>query len=134
MNKFIGLGRLTKDVELRYSTNGNNTAVASFTVAIDRRFQKQGEEKKADFIPCKAFGKTAEFVSKYFNKGSMIAVVGEMQTRTWDDAEGKRHYGTDIMVNEVHFAGSKSNGNPDSEPSGSNGNGFYPLEDGDLPF
>ena len=135
------MGRLTRDPELRYSTNGNNTAVCRFSIAVDRRFQRPGEERQADFISIVAFGKTGEFCSKYFTKGNRIAIVGSMQTRTWDDAEGKKHYATDVIVEEAHFADSKGgnggNGGP-AKAGGDNGmaenDGFYPLEDEDLPF
>jgi len=132
MNKVVLMGRLTKDPETRYSTNGSNTAVCRFSIAVDRKFQKPGEEKKADFIPVVAFGKTGEFVSKYFTKGSRIAVVGAMQTRTWDDSEGKKHYTTEVIAEEVHFADSKQNNRSDAaEPE----DGFYPPEEEDpLPF
>lgn len=131
MNKVILMGRNTKDPELKYSNSGN--AVCKFTVAVDRKFQKQGEERQADFISCVAFAKTGEFVSKYFTKGSKIAVVGSIQTRTWDDAEGKKHYATEIVVEEVHFAGEKKEGQqPAPQPQA---DGFNPMEDDDeLPF
>lgn len=135
INKVILMGRLTRDPEIRYSTNGNNTAIGSFIIAVDRRFQKQGEERKADFPKCKAFGKTAEFISKYFKKGSLIAIVGEIQTGSYDDAEGKKVYTTDVMVSEAYFAGSKQDNNKGdaAEPESQSG-GFYPIEDEDLPF
>ena len=85
MNKVILMGRLTKDPELRYTNN--NLAVCSFTLAVDKGFAKQGEEKQADFIPIVAWDKQAEFCSKYFTKGRQVAVVGRMQVRTWDDNE-----------------------------------------------
>lgn len=139
MNKVILMGRLTRDPEIRYSTNGSNTAVCRFTIAVDRRFQKPGEERQADFIPVVAFGKTGEFCSKYFTKGNRIAVVGAIQTRTWDDAEGKRHYATEVIVEEAHFADSKGGGNGGPARTGGDAgmaesDGFYPLEDEDLPF
>jgi len=138
MNKVILMGRLTKDPEIRYSTNGNNTAVCRFTIAVDRRFHKPGEERQADFIPVVAFGKTGEFCSKYFTKGSRIAVVGSIQTRTWDDAEGKKHYATDVIAEEAYFADSKrSEGGParaGNDAGTAENDGFYPLEDEDLPF
>lgn len=139
MNKVILMGRLTRDPELRYSTNGNNTAVCRFSIAVDRRFQKPGEERQADFIPVVTFGKTGEFCSKYFTKGSRIAVVGSIQTRTWDDAEGKKHYATDVIAEEAYFADSKrSEGGGPAKAGNDHGmvenDGFYPLEDEDLPF
>jgi len=106
MNKIILLGRITKDIELKYTANNN--AVANFTVAVNRKFVKQGEERQADFINCVTWGKTAEFVEKYFSKGQMIAVVGELQTRTYDNAEGKKVYVTEVNVSEVYFGGDKA--------------------------
>lgn len=149
MNKAILMGRLTKDPELRY-TNASNTAVCSFTIAIDRRFAKQGEERQTDFIPIVVWGKTAEFCGKYFQKGRQVAVVGRIQTRTWDDAEGKKHYATEVVAEEAYFADSRRDDsgpgsgqsfgsgrqfNPGGAAGGQN-DGFYQIEDGDdeLPF
>jgi single-strand DNA-binding protein len=132
MNKWIGMGRLTKDPELRYATNTNNTAVCRYTLAVDRRFKKQGEEN-TDYIPCVALGKTGEFIGKYFTKGSKIAVVGAIQTRTWDDQEGKRHYVTEVLVDEAYSTEGKRQDNNQQEEQ----QGFYPLEDDSddtLPF
>lgn len=138
MNKVILMGRLTKDPELRY-TSANNTAVTSFTIAVDRRFSRQGEERQADFVPIIAWSKLAEFCKNYFTKGRQIAVVGRIQTRTWDDNDGKKHYVTEVVAEEAFFADSKrSEGAPSkSEGQGpdSKNEGFYPLEDDDeLPF
>lgn len=139
MNKVILMGRLTKDPELRY-TSGNNTAVCSFTLAIDRRFQRQGEERQTDFIQIVAWSKLAEFCGKYFQKGRQVAVTGRIQTRTWDDNEGKRHYVTEVVAEEAYFADSKREGEmPARAASGAQNadqaDGFYPLEeDDDLPF
>lgn len=144
LNKVILMGRLTKDPEMRY-TSTNSVPVCTFTLAVDRRFSKQGEDKKADFIQCQAWNKTAEFISKYFGKGKMIAVAGRIQTRSWDDAEGKKRYVTEIIVEEVHFAGdkggSKENDNKGDAYEGGYGGGqqrennYYPLEsEDDLPF
>lgn len=133
MNKVQLLGRLTKEPELRYTT-GNNTAVVSFNLAVNRRFQKQGEERKADFIPCQAWEKTAEFISKHFQKGSQIAVVGRIQTRTWNDSENKMHFVVEVVVEEVFFAEGKKNENSSSHTQ-SNLDGYVPIEDDDeLPF
>jgi single-strand DNA-binding protein len=138
MNKVILMGRLTKDPELKY-TAANNTAVCSFTLAVNRKFTKQGEEKKADFINCQSWSKTAEFVSKYFTKGSQVAIVGRIETRTWDDTEGKKHYVTEVIVEDTYFAESKKGeGNPSNQQgatnTGNNG-GFNPMdEDDELPF
>jgi single-strand DNA-binding protein len=135
MNKVILIGRLTKEPELKYTT-GSNTAVCGFTLAVDKRFQKQGEEKKADFISCQAWDKNAEFIAKYFQKGSKVAVVGRIQTRTWDDTEGKKHYVTEVVVEESYFVESKkSDGAPSKSQNPDNTDGFYPIEDDDeLPF
>ena len=100
------MGRLTKDIEMRYIAT-NNTPVCSFTLAVDRRFTKKGEDRQADFINCQAWDKTAEFISKYFSKGSMIAVVGRIQNRSWEDKEGKKHYATEVIVEETYFTGEK---------------------------
>jgi single-strand DNA-binding protein len=109
MNKVILMGRLTKDPELRF-TSGNNTAVCNFTIAVNRQFTKQGEEKKADFLPVIAWQKTAEFCGKYSTKGQQVAVVGRLETRTWDDDAGVKHYVTEVIAEEVHFADSKKEG------------------------
>jgi len=110
MNKVILMGRLTRDPEVRY-TQTNNTLVASFSLAVNRRFAKQGEERNADFINIVAWNKTGEFVSKYFKKGQQVAVVGRLQTRTWDDEQGQKHYVTEVVAEEVYFADSKRDGN-----------------------
>ncbi|MCL2163464.1 MAG: single-stranded DNA-binding protein [Oscillospiraceae bacterium] len=131
MNKAILMGRLTRDPEVRYSQS--NLAVCNYTLAIDRRFPRQGEENQADFIPIVTFGKTAEFCEKYFRKGQQVAVVGRIQTRTWDDNEGKRHYMTEVIADECFFADSKR---PDG---GGGGNvrpedyGYYPHMDPSAP-
>ena len=106
MNKAILVGRLTRDPELRTTPNGVN--VCSFTVAVDRRFVRAGEERQADFINCVAWRQTAEFICRYFSKGRMIGIVGSIQTRTWDDKEGKRQYATEVQVDEAYFTESKS--------------------------
>jgi single-strand DNA-binding protein len=135
MNKVILMGRLTKDPELKY-TAANNTAVCSFTLAVSRKFTKQGEEKKADFINCQSWAKTAEFVSKYFTKGSQVAIVGRIETRTWDDNEGKKHYVTEVIVEDTYFADSKKGeGTSAQRPTGGQ-DGFYSIDtdDDSLPF
>jgi len=139
MNKVILMGRLTKDPEVRYTSN-TNTAVCNFTLAIDRRFSRQGEERQADFIPIVVWSKLAEFCGKYFQKGRQVAVVGRIQTRTWDDNEGKRHYVTEVVAEEAYFADSKRNDDNTSQRSSNDNSseqndGFYPLEEDDeLPF
>jgi len=105
MNKVILMGRLTKDPELRY-TSGNNTAVCSFTLAVDRQYKQEGQPE-ADFIPIVAWSKLAETCSKYLEKGRRISIVGHIQTRSWDDNEGKKHYVTEVIAEEMHFADDK---------------------------
>lgn len=106
MNKVILLGRLTRDPETRY-TQTTNTQVTSFTLAVNRRFVKQGEERQADFISCVSWNKTAEFVSKYCKKGQQVGVIGRIQTRNYDDEQGIKHYVTEVIAEEVYFAGDK---------------------------
>jgi single-strand DNA-binding protein len=137
MNKVILMGRLTKDVDLKY-TSGNNTAVASFTLAVNRSRAKEGQPQ-TDFINCQAWSKTAEFISKYFTKGQQVAVIGRIQNRSWDDNEGKKHYATEIIVDEAFFADSKKDSQQQSAPQRSEANdaGFYPVPEPDddvLPF
>ena len=136
LNKAILVGRLTKDPELRSTQSG--VSVASFTVAVSRSYARQGEERQTDFINCVAFRNTADFISRYFAKGNMIGVDGSIQTRTWDDQEGKRHWVTEVVVNEAHFVESKK----DNAAQGgfSAGGAELPMEvgpdatDDDLPF
>jgi len=146
MNKVILMGRLTKDPELRY-TSVNNTAVCTFSLAVDRRFSKPGEEKQADFFNIVAWRKQAEFCGKYFTKGLKVVVVGSLQNRSWDDNEGKKHYITEVIADEVYFAESRKNegGASSFRQAGAPGNaapsgeqpegGFFPVEEDDeLPF
>lgn len=106
MNKVILMGRLTRDPEVRY-TQTSNTLVASFSLAVNRRFVKQGEERQADFINIVAWGKQGEFCSKYFKKGQQVGVIGRIQTRNWDDDKGQKHYVTEVIAEETYFADSK---------------------------
>lgn len=106
MNKVILMGRLTKEPELRYVTT-NNTPVCTFTLAVDKKFKKQGEERQADFIPIVTWRNQAEFCSKYFVKGMRVAVVGSLQTRSYDDNEGVKRYITEVVADEAHFADGK---------------------------
>lgn len=112
MNKVILMGRLTRDPEVRY-TQTSNTLVASFSLAVNRRFVRQGEERQADFFNIVAWGKQGEFCSKYFKKGQQVGVVGRLQTRSWDDDKG-RHYITEVVAEEVYFADSKREGDTSS--------------------
>lgn len=104
MNKVILIGRLARDPELRYT--GNNTAVCQTSIAVDRRFKSEGQPT-ADFIPIVAWRKTAEFINKYFTKGSRIAIVGNIQTRSWEDDNGNKRYATEVIVDEAEFCESK---------------------------
>ena len=109
MNKVILMGRLTRDPEVRY-TQTNNALVASFSLAVNRRFAKPGEERQADFINISAWGKTGEFCSKYFKKGQQVGIIGRIQTRSWDDEKGQKHYATEVYAEEAYFADSKRDG------------------------
>lgn len=105
MNKTILMGRLTKDPETRY-TQTSNTMVVNFTLAVNRRFAKEGEQE-ADFINIVAWNKTAEFVNKYFKKGQQVAVIGRIQTRSYED-NGQKRFVTEVVAEEVYFADSKT--------------------------
>lgn len=129
MNKVILMGRLTKDPETRY-TQTNNIQVTSCTLAVNRRFAKEGEQQ-ADFISIVAWSKTAEFVSKYFKKGQQVGVIGRIQTRTWDDDQGQKHYVTEVIAEEVYFADSKKEGQADTEIDTAND---FEVSSDDLPF
>jgi single-strand DNA-binding protein len=134
MNKVALVGRLTKDPEVRYTAN-NQTAIAKFTIAVNRMFKQEGQPD-ADFIPVVVFGKPAENCGKYIGKGRLVAVSGRIQTRSWDDQEGKRHFATEVIADEVHFLdkgndANKGSGNDARKESGD----FYPAEEeDDLPF
>ena len=128
MNKVILMGRLTKDPDVRY-TQSTNTQVTSFTLAVNRRFVKQGEERQADFINIVAWNKTAEFVSKYFKKGQQVGVIGRIQTRNYDDEQGTKHYITEVIAEEVYFAGDKK-----EETQSSTTDDFEITDMDSLPF
>ena len=128
MNKAILMGRLTRDPEMRTTPQG--TSVCSFSIAVNRRFAKEGQQQ-ADFINCVAWRQQADFICKYFTKGSMIAVVGSIQTRTWDGQDGKKQYATEVIVDEAHFTGSKA----ETGTSGASGNtGFTQPAADSSPF
>jgi len=155
MNKIILVGRLTKDPEIRSTSAGFSTA--NFTVAVNRRFKNKDGNYDADFLPCVAFRATADFISKYFKKGSLIGIEGSVQTRSYDAQDGTKRYVTEVMVENVEFVGSKSetssapNNNyidsapsmpidnmpeydiPDSDPY-ENYDKEVSLSDNDLPF
>lgn len=141
MNKTELIGRLTRDPEVRYSQGENSTAVARYTLAVDRRFKKAGETQDADFISCVSFGSAAEFVEKYYKQGMKMAAVGRIQTGSYTNKEGQKVYTTDVVVEEVEFAESKSTGDAGRgskpEPSSAMGDGFMNIPEGldtELPF
>ncbi len=130
INKAILMGRLTRDPVIRHTDSGK--AVCNFTVAIENGY---GEEKSADFVSCVAWNKTAEFVDKYFAKGRMIIVVGRIQTRTWEDRDGKKNYVTEVVASEVAFGESKKDAATNSARHTAAGDDFTPIDsDDDLPF
>lgn len=139
MNKVILMGRLTRDPEMKQTTTG--LSVARLTIAVNRRFAKDGQQT-ADFIGCVAWRQTAEFICKYFRKGSMIAVVGNIQTRSWDGQDGKKQYATDIVIDEAYFTGEKpqsggaaGGGLPDADVFRQAGfSQAAEFDDGDVPF
>ena len=139
MNKVVLMGRLTKDPEVRY-TQTNNTLVASFSLAVNRRFAKQGEERQADFINIVAWNKTGEFCSKYFKKGQQVGVIGRIQTRNWEDEQGQKHYVTEVIAEEAYFADSKKDSDSSSSFENTFGNEvsqnseFQVSSDDELPF
>ena len=106
MNKVILMGRLTRDVEMRQTPNG--VSLARFSIAVNRRFAGKDAQQQADFINCVAWRQTGEFIARYFQKGSMIAVVGSIQSRSWDGNDGKKQYATEVVVDEAYFTGSRA--------------------------
>lgn len=138
MNKVILVARICRDIEVRYSQGDKPTAVARFSVAVDRKFKSEGQQD-ADFPSCIAFGKTAEFLEKYFSKGMKIVIEGRLQTGKYDK-DGVTHYTTDIVCENVEFAESKREDGGQSsrpEPSSAVGDGFMNVPDGieeSLPF
>lgn len=110
MNKVILMGRLTRDPDVRYSAGENSTAVARYTLAVDRRFRRDGDCATADFIGCVAFGRQAEFAEKYLRQGTKIAITGRIQTGSYTNREGQKVYTTDVVVEEQEFAESKNAG------------------------
>ena len=110
MNKVILMGRLTRDPEVRYSQGESATAIARYTLAVDRRFNRNNDENSADFIGCVAFGRQAEFAEKYLRQGTKIAITGRIQTGSYTNREGQKVYTTDVVVEEQEFAESKNAG------------------------
>lgn len=154
MNKVILMGRLTRDPEVRYSAGENATAVARYTLAVDRRFRREGSDQTADFIGCVAFGRSAEFAEKYFRQGLKVVVTGRIQTGSYTNKDGVKVYTTDVVVEDQEFAESKNASQGASEggyqsyqrtapapsrptPSAASGDGFMNIPDGideELPF
>lgn len=147
MNKSILLGRLTKNPEIRYSQK-NNIKVANFTLAVNRKYVAQGEERQADFINIVAYSKLAEFAEKYLKQGLQICICGRIQTRTYEDNNGQKRYITEIIAEEIDFADSLKKEQPDvnvlyaNSPANINNNNTententeeLALESDDLPF
>ena len=148
MNKVILMGRLTIDPDVRYSQGESATAIARFTLAVDRRFNRNnGDDSNADFISCVAFGRTGEFVEKYLHKGTKVVASGRIQTGSYTNKDGVKVYTTDVVVEDVEFAESKNasagndggytGGARQSAPVAPAGDGFMNIPDGideELPF
>lgn len=141
LNSIVIMGRLTAAPELKQTASG--LSVTSFTVAVDRSFAKSGEERQTDFIPVVAWRGTADFVSKWFNKGSMIAVQGSLQSRNYEDKNGNKRTAFEIVADEVSFCGGKNEGSGSEKPNNSPATPTYTPEpedfeqvglDDDLPF
>ena len=148
MNKVILMGRLTRDPEMRYSSGENQTAIARYTLAVDRRFKRQGDEQTADFINCVVFGRGAEFAQNYLHQGIKIAVTDRIQTGSYTNKDGQRVFTTEVVVEEQEFAESKAaseygrSGYQQAapsrpEPTQAAGDGFMNIPDAideELPF
>lgn len=139
MNSVSLIGRLTKDPELKQTSSG--IAFVNFSIAVQRQYKNSDGEYEADFINCIAWRTTAEFINKYFSKGSMIGVTGNIQTRSWDGDDGKKRYATDVVVNTTTFCGEKKNNSSnkvssDNDLNGFDTTGFTGLDgsEDDLPF
>ena len=136
MNKVILIGRCTRDPEVRYSQGENATAVARYTLAVDRQFKRDGDQS-ADFINCIAFGKRGEFAEKYLRKGTKIAVVGRIQTGSYTNKDGQKVYTTDVIVDEHEFVESKASQQNGGDSAPVSSDGFMSIPDGvdaELPF
>lgn len=134
LNNVTLMGRLTAAPELKTTTGGIN--VMSFTIAVDRRYQQNGE-RQADFINCVAWRNTAEFITRFFKKGDMIAVIGEIQTRKYQDQNGNNRTAVEVVINQASFCGGKNNNNDnnaDGVAYGINGNFEELADDDELPF
>jgi len=138
MNKVILMGRLTKDPVVRYSQGQQSTAIARYTLAVNRKFKDKDGNYTADFIGCVAFGRAGEFAEKYFRKGMQVAIVGRVQTGSYTDKNGNKVYSTDIVIEEQDFADSARGGSsaPQQAPEGPS-DGFMDIPEGideELPF
>lgn len=137
MNKVVLMGRLTRDPEVRYSQGEKPVAIARYTLAVNRRFKREGEAD-ADFISCVAFGKAGEFAEKYFRQGIRIAISGRIQTGNYINKDGIKVYTTDVIVEEQDFCESKgANDNKHAQPSIADADGFISIPKGieeELPF
>ena len=148
MNKVILMGHLTRDPEIRYANNENNTCIANYTLAVDRRFKRQGDEQTADFINCVVFGRGAEFAENYLHQGTKIIAEGRIQTGSYTNKDGQRVYTTDVVVENQEFAESKAASANNAggyqqaapsrpEPTQAAGDGFMNIPDAieeELPF
>ena len=135
MNRVILMGRLTRNPEIKYGGKDNDMAVARYTLAVNRRYKKDGEQE-ADFISCVVFGKGAEFAQKYLRKGMKVAVLGRISTGSYKDKDGKTVYTTDVIVEEHEFAQNKDSGAgvDSSETSKTDKDGFMEASEGEIPF
>ena len=137
MNKVIIIGRFTRDPEIKYSTGENATATARFSLAVNRRFKNKEGNYDADFINCVAFGKTAEFIEKYFTKGMAIGITGRIQTGSYINNEGQKVYKTEVVVEETEFVESKNKGTSDNvanNNANSNSDFEETASDDEMPF
>ena len=139
MNKVILMGRLNRDAEIRYSQGESSTAIARFSLAVDRRFRRDNDEQTADFINCVAFGRTAEFLERFGRKGTKFVLEGRIQTGSYTNKDGQRVYTTDVVAENVEFAESKNNSSAGNDfggapsapsPSGAAGDGFMNIPEG----
>ena len=131
MNKSIIIGRLTREPELRTTASG--AFVCSFSLAVNRRFKNANGDYDTDFIPCVAWQQQADFLCRYFHKGSPVGIVGSIQTRNYDDKDGKKVFVAEVAVDEVHFVGSKKQENTETTQLPDN-EGFVPMPDAEDPF
>ena len=137
MNKVIIIGRFTRDPEIKYSTGENATATARFSLAVNRRFKNKEGNYDADFINCVAFGKTAEFIEKYFTKGMAIGITGRIQTGSYTNKEGQKVYTADVVVEETEFVESKNKSTSDNVPNNNaNSNSDFEevVSEDEMPF